>query len=72
MIFTEFSPLTPESDSITLSRMFCEKFQSTPIRFRTNWPFISSISSGLLRRRLRGAGAGHSDSGFKVTKNSEL
>ena len=32
MILTEFSPFTPESDSITLSRMFCEKFQSTPTR----------------------------------------
>ena len=33
-IFTELSPLTPESDSMTLSRMFCEKFQSTPSSFR--------------------------------------
>ena len=29
-ILTEFSPLTPESASMTLSRMFCEKSQSTP------------------------------------------
>ena len=36
MIFTEFSPFTPESDSITLSRMFCEKPQSTPISVRSN------------------------------------
>ena len=27
MIFSELSPLIPESASITLSRMFCEKFQ---------------------------------------------
>ena len=27
MIFSELSPLMPESASITLSRMFCEKFQ---------------------------------------------
>ena len=29
-ILTEFSPLTPERVSITLSRICCEKFQSTP------------------------------------------
>ena len=34
MILTELSPLTPDSDSMTLSRMFCEKFQSTPISSR--------------------------------------
>ena len=29
-ILTELSPLTPDSASMTLSRMFCEKFQSMP------------------------------------------
>ena len=29
-IFTELSPFTPEMASMTLSRMFCEKFQVTP------------------------------------------
>ena len=51
MIFTEFSPFTPESDSITLSRIFCEKLQSTPINVRSSSRLIASISSGLLRRR---------------------
>ena len=30
MILTELSPLMPERASITLSRMFCEKFQVMP------------------------------------------
>ena len=30
MIFTQFSPRTPESDSMIMLRMFCEMFQSTP------------------------------------------
>jgi len=29
-ILTELSPLTPARASVTLSRMYCEKFQSTP------------------------------------------
>ena len=36
MIFSELSPLTPERASMTLSRMFCEKFQIMPGSFRSN------------------------------------
>ena len=49
MILTEFSPFTPESDSSTLSRMFCEKFQSTPISFCARSAFIASTNSSLVR-----------------------
>ena len=50
-ILTEFSPLTPDRASITLSRMFCENFQSTPIRARCNSSLISSINSAFVRAR---------------------
>ena len=33
MILTEFSPLTPDSDSKTLSRIICEKSQLMPGSF---------------------------------------
>ena len=42
----------PESDSMTLSRMFCEKFQSTPSSFWDSSAFMSSTSSSFVRGRL--------------------
>ena len=81
MILTELSPLTPERDSMTLSRMFCEKFQFTPTISWLSSAFISSISSSLVRGRMarnQAANpctvftAGHSSCGFSGTKNSEL
>ena len=72
MIFTEFSPFTPESDSITLSRIFCEKLQSTPISVRSSSRLIASTNSGLVRRRDMPGGVGHCDCGLSVTKYSEL
>ena len=81
MILTELSPFTPESASMTLSRIFCEKFQFTPRISRSNSRFISSISSCLVRGRillnqprmpLCGLTSGHSPRGLSGTKNSEL
>ncbi len=51
-ILTELSPLMPDIASITLSRMFCEKFQTTPGSLRSSSPFISATSSGFVRGRL--------------------
>ena len=50
MIFTEFSPRTPDIDSITMLRMFCEKFHSTERIVPFNSCSISSVNSSLVRR----------------------
>ena len=73
MIFTEFSPLTPESDSITLSRMFCEKFQSTPISVAVQLAvhLLDQLRLGAAAATGRAA-RGHCDCGFSGTKNSAL
>ena len=49
MILTELSPLMPESASMTLSRMFCEKLKSTPGTIASSSAFMSFTSSGLVR-----------------------
>ncbi len=72
MIFTEFSPRTPESDSMTMLRMFCEKFHSTAKRFLCKSRSISSVSSSLVRGRERPGGTGHCQCGFSGRKNSAL
>ena len=41
-ILTELSPLTPESASMTLSRMFCEKFQTMPGSLRLSSAFMAA------------------------------
>ena len=81
-ILTELSPLTPDSASMTLSRMFCEKFQSTPGIRSFSSAFISLTSSSLVRGRLApktsarqpvcSTTAGHSFCGRSGTKNSVL
>ena len=52
MIFTELSPRTPESVSLTLLRMFCEKFQSTATSVWEISRFRASTSSSLVRGRV--------------------
>jgi len=46
-ILIEFSPFTPESASITLSRMYWEKFQSIPGSLVRKRSFMALTSSSL-------------------------
>ena len=72
MILTEFSPRTPDIDSITMLRMFCEKFHSTERIVPFNSRLNSSVNSSLVRGRVLPGGIGHWDSGFSGRKNSAL
>ncbi len=72
MILTEFSPRTPDIDSITMLRMFCEKFHSTERIVPFNSWLNSSVSSCFVRGRNFPGGTGHWDSGFKGMKYSAL
>ncbi len=58
---TEFSPLTPEAASSTLSSMFCEKLNSTPGKRFRNSSLIWRVSLGL------STPAGHSPNGLSGT-----
>ena len=48
-ILTELSPLIPERASMTLSRMFCEKFQKMPGSLRSSSASMSRTISSLVR-----------------------
>jgi len=63
---TEFSPLTPEAASSTLSSMFWEKLNSTPGNLFDKAVFRSSVSFSL------STPLGHCENGFSGTKNSAL
>ncbi len=69
MILTEFSPRTPESDSITMLRIFCEKFHSTERIVRFSSRLISSVNSSLVRGRELPAGIGHWRVGFQAARS---
>ena len=82
-ILTELSPLTPDSASMTLSRMFCEKFQSTPgslllqlvvhrPRSAPPWSAAASAPKSQRRQPFCSTTAGQSFSGRSGTKNSPL
>ena len=66
MILMELSPLTPDSASETLSRMYWEKFQSMPGSSRRSSSFMDLTSSSLRlprnqsRQLERGSAAGRS------------
>ena len=62
----EFSPLTPETASETLSCKYCEKLNSTPGNLSCNCASSCAVSSSLLRV------PGHSLDGFNGAKNSAL
>ena len=51
MILTELSPLIPERASITLSRIFCEKFQEIPGSRESSSVFMAATSSSFVRAR---------------------
>ena len=82
MILTELSPLMPERASITLSRIFCEKFQEMPGSLASSSAFMASTISSFVRARfgpkthfsqpVRSATSGHSFSGRSGTKYSLL
>ena len=72
MILTEFSPRTPDIDSITMLRIFCEKFHSTERIVPFNSRPSSSVNSSLVRGRDLPGGTGHWDAGFNGMKNSAL
>src|SRR6266699_1446842 len=63
---TEFSPLTPDTASSTLSWMYCVKLKLTPGNFASRASLISSMSLSLLMP-LR-----HSLTGLRGAKNSAL
>jgi hypothetical protein len=69
-ILTAFSPLTPDRASITLSRMFWEKSQSTPGNSRFRSAFMSTTSSALVRGRPYLAITGHCSAGLSGTNVS--
>src|SRR6516165_10515049 len=64
--FTEFSPLTPDTASSTLSWMYCEKLKLTPGNFASRASLTSSMSLSLVIP-LR-----HSFAGLSGAKNSAL
>ena len=71
-ILIEFSPLTPDSASMTLSRMICEMSKSTPGKLASNASFRSRTSSALVRGRPRSGRTGHSGSGRSGMNASRL
>src|SRR6187397_2166333 len=62
----EFSPLTPDTASETLSCRYCEKLNSTPGNFSCNCASNCAVSSSLSWV------LGHSLAGFNGAKNSAL
>ena len=63
---TEFSPLTPDAASSTLSWMYWEKLKSTPGKFCSNASVMDWVSFSLSMP------AGQVSKGFSGTKNSAL
>src|SRR5205085_1516614 len=62
----EFSPLTPDTASETLSCRYCEKLNSTPGNLSCNSLSNCPVSSSL------SCVPGHSPAGFSGAKNSAL
>ena len=64
MILTEFSPLTPDSASSTLSRIICEKSQLMPDQVAVQL-LVHVVDQFLLGARgaIRPGGIGHSSGG---------
>src|ERR1700689_170491 len=63
---TEFSPLTPEAASSTLSSIYCEKLNSTPGNCCCSPPVICSVSLSLV------SPCGQVSNDLSGTKNSAL
>src|SRR5208283_1308927 len=63
---TEFSPLTPDAASSTLSWMYCEKLNSTPGNCCPSASVMSCVSLSL------STPTGQVSKGFSGTKNSAL